>query len=238
LLVGCGDALDALAFGSGESVGPEAGERAGAIGAGCDLPGLADGGLEVGDIGLLAEGLGLSAQVGGTMGAEFGDGVAAPGQLGAGFEAVELVGGSLVDIAADGGIPGVGAVLGHEPSGCEGVRAVAVGEEAEQDAPALERAEGGRVAGDGGGSADETLIAGEGEPGGVGRGRIGIGGGEPGAQALVGLVGESLVGLDDLAPGGEPVGGLAGLCDDRGERVGARRGAIEPGGAQTGVYFG
>jgi hypothetical protein len=70
------------------------------------------------------------------------------------------------------------------------------------------------------------------------RGRIAIGGSEPGAQALVCLIGQGLVGLDDLAAGGEPVGGLAGLGDDRGERVGARRGAIEPGGAQTGVYFG
>jgi len=237
-LVGCGDALNAGAFGSGEIVGPEAGERAGPIDSGADLPGLADGGLEVGDVGLLAEGLGLAAQVGGAMGAEFGDGVAPLGQLGTGIEPVELVGGGLVDIAPDGGIPGVGAVLWDEAGGCERVGAVAVGEEAEQDAPALEGPEGGRVAGDGGGGAGKALIAGEGQPGGVGRGRIGIGGGEPGAQALVGLVGEGLVGLDDLAAGGEPVGGLAGLCDDRGERVGPGRGAIEPGGTQTRVYFG
>ena len=237
-MVGCGDALNAGAFGSGEIVGPEAGERAGPIDSGADLPGLADGGLEVGDVGLLAEGLGLAAQVGGAMGAEFGDGVAPLGQLGTGIEPVELVGGGLVDIAPDGGIPGVGAVLWDEAGGCERVGAVAVGEEAEQDAPALEGPEGGRVAGDGGGGAGKALIAGEGQPGGVGRGRIGIGGGEPGAQALVGLVGEGLVGLDDLAAGGEPVGGLAGLCDDRGERVGPGRGAIEPGGTQTRVYFG
>jgi len=237
-LVGCGDALDADAFGSGETVGPEAAERAGPIGAGADLPGLADGGLEVGDVGPLSEGLGLSAQVGGAMGAEFGDGVAALGQFGAGFDPVELVGCGLVDIAPDGGIPGVGAVLWDEAGGCERVGAVAIGEEAEQDASALEGPEGGRVAGDGGGGAGKALVAGESEPGGVGGGRIGIGGGEPGAQALVGLVGESLVGLDDLAPGGEPVGGLAGLCDDRGERVGPGCGAIEPGGVQTGVYFG
>ena len=237
-MVGDGDALDALAFGAGERVGPEAGESAGPIGSGADLGGLADCGLKVGDVGALAEGLGLMVQVGGAMEAEFGDGVAAPGQLGAGFEPVELVGGGLVDIAADGAVPGVGAVLGHEAGGGERIGAVAVGEETEQDAPALEGTEGGRVAGDGGGGAGEALVAGEGEPGGVGRGRIGIGGGEPSAQALVGLVGEGLVGLDDLAAGGEPVGGLAGLCDDRGERVGAGRGAIEPGGAQTGVYFG
>jgi hypothetical protein len=102
-LVGCGDALDAGAFGACETVGPEAGERAGAIGSGCDLGGLADCCLKVGDVGPLANGLGLAAQVGGAVGAKFGDGLAPLGQFGAGFEPVELVGGGLVDIAPSWG---------------------------------------------------------------------------------------------------------------------------------------